>query len=107
MKGQPFVLLGLNSDVDREQARQYNSRRGINWRSWWEGRVNGPVATAWQMPGLPYLVLIDHQGIIRHQALPSDELESAIARLVAAVPPDGRGAETLPPNREPSTKRTP
>ena len=89
LRGRPFVLLGVSSDPDRDKARRENARRGVNWRSWWDGGIPGPVATAWQTPGLPYVVLIDHRGVIRHRALGAAELDRAVDRLVAALPPDG------------------
>ena len=107
MQGRPFVLLGVNSDPDREEARRINASGQVNWRSWWDGRVHGPVALAWQMPGLPYVILIDHKGVIRNRALAGVELERAIDQLVGDIPPAGPLPETISPARKPPTKRTP
>jgi hypothetical protein len=84
MADQPFVLLGINTDPDPDSVRQRNRQREINWRSWWDGGVNGPVATTWKVLGLPYVVLLDQQGVVRsHQTNPM-ELRRLIRQLLAA-----------------------
>ena len=35
-KGQPFALLGINSDTDREKLKATIAENGITWRSWWD-----------------------------------------------------------------------
>ena len=82
LKGKPFALLGVNTDAAREKARQEDRRRGINWRSWWDGGVNGPVATAWQINGLPGVVVLDHRGVVRQRDLDGPALERAVERLL-------------------------
>jgi hypothetical protein len=85
-EGKPFVLVGVNSDRERGQARRENQRLGINWRSWWDGDVNGPVASAWQVPGLPWTVVLDQRGVVRRRGLSGPALERAVADLLASGP---------------------
>jgi peroxiredoxin len=86
MEGQPFALLGINTDP-RDRAKSTIKRENINWRNWWDGgNTSGPIARAWNIKGWPTLVLIDHEGVIREKFLGVQELgnlEEAIARLVA------------------------
>lgn|GEM_PF-4179324 len=86
MKGQPFVLLGVNSDLSRDTVRKENARHNIPWRTWWDGPIPGPVSQAWHVEGLPYVVLIDHTGRVRHRAMDAAELDRAADALVADVP---------------------
>ena len=92
LENKPFVLLGVNSDRDREKLKETLKEEQITWRSWWDGgSTGGPIATAWNVRGWPTLYLIDHKGIIRHKYLgsPGDKvLDAAIDALVAEAEKD-------------------
>lgn len=82
LRGRPFVLLGVNSDQDREELKQVVVDEQITWRSWWDGgSTDGPIASAWRVSGWPTIYLIDHEGVIRDSD-PRD-LDAAIDLLVA------------------------
>lgn len=83
MTGRPFVLLGVNSDHNRAEAEKYTFDLAINWRSWWDGSDDGPIARTWQPQGFPMLYVIDHRGVLRYEGHVIDEqLEGVIERLV-------------------------
>ena len=86
MKGRPFVLLGVNSDADREKLKSVLMEKELTWRSFWNGgSTSGPISTKWAVEGWPSLYVIDHKGIIRHVYLGSpgdEELDKVIDRLV-------------------------
>jgi hypothetical protein len=63
MEGKPFVLLGVNDDEARQTLRDTAQGEGMNWRSWFD--AGGRIANDWGVPGFPYLVLIDRDGVIR------------------------------------------
>jgi hypothetical protein len=87
LKGRPFVLLGVNLDNDRATLRGVQEREQLNWRSWWDGRA-GPIARAWNVEGLPTLILIDHEGKMRRKFLgvpKSEDLDKAIDDLLDKV----------------------
>jgi hypothetical protein len=44
LKDKPFALLGVNADGDRDEVKKAVEKKGITWRSWWDGR-EGPIAT--------------------------------------------------------------
>jgi hypothetical protein len=68
MENKPFVLLGVNSDRDREGLKQVLAREKITWRSFWNGGgTGGPISGAWNVHSWPTLVLIDHKGVIRRK----------------------------------------
>jgi hypothetical protein len=80
----PFVLLGVNSDSDRDDLKPVLAKEEITWRSWWDGgSTNGPIATKWNVSGWPTIYLIDAEGIIRHKNVRGNELDAALAALVA------------------------
>ncbi len=85
-QGRPFVLLGVNTDVDRDAVRQVALQRRLNWRSWWAGGPDGAIPARWHITGYPSLFVIDAQGMIRHQRIePGPELEHAIEALLHAT----------------------
>jgi hypothetical protein len=101
MEGKPFVLLGVNSDHDKDKLKQRMKEEQITWRSWWDGGdTNGPIANQFNVHGWPTLYILDHQGIIRHKFLgfPGEEtFDKAIDELVAAASP---AASTPKPGSE-------
>ncbi len=81
LEGKPFVILGINSDVDREKLRKIIQDEKITWRSWWDdGSTKGPIATRWNVHGWPTLYLLDAKGVIRYKGdrLRSISLEKAV-----------------------------
>jgi hypothetical protein len=66
LAGRPFALLGINTDADREALKPVLEKKQITWRSWWDGSIEGPICTEWQIANWPTLYVLDEQGIIRH-----------------------------------------
>ena len=67
LKGKPFVLLGVNGDEDREQAKKAIEKEKITWRSWSDGQPPGPIATRWGVRSWPMFYVLDVQGVIRYK----------------------------------------
>ena len=66
MRGRPFVLVGVNSDEDREALKVTIEREKITWRSWFDdGRVGGPIAHRWNVSSWPTVYVVDPRGVIR------------------------------------------
>jgi hypothetical protein len=64
-QGKPFVILGINSDPNREIVKAASVKEKLTWRSFWDGgSTDGPIASQWNVTGWPTLYLIDHKGII-------------------------------------------
>jgi hypothetical protein len=85
MEGKPFVLLGVNSDQDREALKKVLKDEQITWRSFWNGGTGGGIASSWGIRGWPSLFVIDDKGVIRHQWVGSPGeavLDEAIETLV-------------------------
>ena len=79
----PFVLLGVNSDEDRDELKKTIEKENLTWRSWWDdGSPDGPIQTQWQVAQRPAIYLLDAAGVIRHKNVAEDELETAIDGLL-------------------------
>ena len=76
------MLLGVNSDADREQVRQVVARLGINWRSWWADGPDGAIPRQWRITGWPTMIVIDAQGIVRHRLGSAQDLDRILETLV-------------------------
>lgn len=67
LAGEPFVLLGINSDKNRKAIKAVTEKEGITWRSWWDGGgIEGPIATKWQISNWPTLYVLDANGVVRY-----------------------------------------
>ncbi len=97
LEGKPFVLLGINSDNDRQETKENVKKEEITWRSWWDGgSTQGPIASAWNVKGWPSLSILDHKGTIRHKFLgfPGEEkFDSAIEALIEEAQKAAKGGE--------------
>jgi len=88
MAGKKFVLLGVNSDSEKVQAKKTVQSEKLRFRSWWDGAPTGsPIARQWAISGEPTVYVLDNRGIIRwrHEGVPQelDELDQLIDKLVA------------------------
>jgi hypothetical protein len=87
LEGKPFVIVGVNSDTDRDKLKETLKEEKITWRSFWNGKqgTGGPISTDWNVHGWPTLYVIDADGVIRHKHLgsPGDKkLDDEIDALV-------------------------
>jgi hypothetical protein len=103
----PFVLLGVNSDVDRKDLKKVLEKEKITWRSFWDGgSTGGPIATRWAVEGWPTLFVIDHKGVIRQRYVGSpgeDVLDNVLADLLK----EAEGGTAKQPAGEAGTKKKP
>lgn len=86
LKDKPFVILGVNSDKDRDKVKKLAEDKTVTWRSFWNGgSTGGPISTDWSVQGWPTVYLIDHKGVIRYknpQSKDTKGLDEAIEKLV-------------------------
>jgi len=92
---QPFALVGVNSDKDRDALKDVLEKEKITWRSFWNGPMGtqGPISEAWNVSGWPTLYLIDHRGVIRRkwEGSPGEKvLDDAIEKLVREAEKGGK-----------------
>ncbi len=82
-QGQPLVIVGINADHERQDAKRIGDREGITWRSWWDGGDTGsPLAKQCGVQRWPTLFVLDGQGIVRFAHLSGPQLEKAVTYLL-------------------------
>ena len=86
-RNRPFAIIGVNSDKDREQTRQVVKQENLTWRSFWNGKqgIRGPISQAWNVQLWPTVIVIDHQGIIRHRGHGGPEMDQALETWIVAA----------------------
>lgn len=82
MQGREFALLGVNSDPDPDAIKRRAASAGINWPSWRDGSLSGPIAKQWNVIRCPTTFVVDQQGVIRYKNLSGKELEDAVESLL-------------------------
>jgi thiol-disulfide isomerase/thioredoxin len=84
-KGKPFALLGINCDDDRDTVCRTVKRKGLDWRSWWDGGPDGGrIRRDWHVDSYPTILVLDHKHVIQFKfnGAPGKELDDAVAKLV-------------------------
>jgi len=83
---EPFALVGINSDGDREELKQVLEDEDITWRSFWDGgSTSGPIATRWNVSGWPTIYVLDHEGRIRFKNVRGEAMDEAVDQLLAEM----------------------
>ena len=86
LENEPFVLIGVNSDSDREALKKVMEKEQITWRSFWDGgSTSGPIATRWNVSGWPTIYVIDAEGKIRYRDVREEALDKAVDELLAEI----------------------
>ena len=109
MKNEPFALVGINTDRDKDDYRKQQEKMGVTWRSSWQGSTSGPIPTEWGVQGFPTLYLLDHKGVIRKSWLggPDEkELDELIDKLVAEAKADKGNAPAGKDAKKPEPKKS-
>ena len=84
LDGQPFALLGINSDVDKEKLKKAMEQEHITWRSWWNGPngTAGPLSEKWNVHGWPTTYVLDARGFIRFKDVREEGMDQAVDQLL-------------------------
>lgn len=83
LENKPFVLLTVNSDQDRQKAREQTKHYQVTWNSWWDGgSTSGPISQAWKIRKWPTIYVLDQHGIIRAQEVRGKPLDKVVDELL-------------------------
>ena len=83
---QPFALIGVNSDRDREELKKVMEKEQITWRSFWNGgSTDGPISNAWRVRGWPTIYVLDAQGVIRYRNVRDEAMDRTVDELLAEL----------------------
>ena len=86
LAGEPFALIGVNSDGDRAELKKVLEKENITWRSFWNGGgTSGPISKKWNVSGWPTIYVLDAKGVIRYKNVRGNALDTALAKLLAEM----------------------
>ena len=87
LAGEPFALIGVNSDKDLEKLQDVLVEENITWRSFWNGPdgTGGPISTRWNVHGWPTIYVLDHEGKIRFKNVRGEAMDKAVDQLLAEM----------------------
>ena len=85
LAGQPFALIGVNADANKDTIKRERGRQNVNWRSFWNGPLgpNGPINKNWKVGYIPAVYVIDAKGVIRFANVYGESLDKAVESLLA------------------------
>lgn len=83
----PFVLLGVNSDGDKDLAIDAVQSESLSWRHFWNGPkgTRGPISKQWNVEGWPTVYLIDEKGVIRFKEVLGADIDRGIETLMSEM----------------------
>ncbi len=84
LDGKPFVIIGINSDDDRDELKKRITEENISWRSFWNGPegTGGPISKRWNVKGWPTLYILDAEGVIHYKGHGGPEVDKTIEKLL-------------------------
>lgn len=84
-RDKPFVLLGVNSDLDKQSLKGELDRHGITWRSFWCGPkgTDGEIPRRWNIHAWPTVYVLDDRGVIRAKDVTGPALDQLLETLIA------------------------
>lgn len=80
---QGFEIVGVSLDTDEGSLQRVLDAYGLRWLQHWDGPDDTEIAQLYRVSAIPALFLLDHEGSIRYRDLHGEELESAVAKLIA------------------------
>jgi hypothetical protein len=76
LKSQPFALLGINCDRDKQAAVKAMESQRITWPNWHDGAPGvGPIVQRYQIGCYPTALVLDARGIIRDKEARGSRLD--------------------------------
>ena len=85
-KDQPFAIVGINSDRDRDKLKERMAEENITWKSFFDGGgTGGPIASTWNVSGWPTIYVLDADGRIRFKDVRGPAMDAAIEELMAEM----------------------
>ena len=101
LQGQPFALLGINSDKNLDELHAAMLQEQITWRSWWDGgSTSGPIASLFGVRAWPTIFVLDHKGVIRFKDVRGEGLDKAVDALLEEPARDPKAAAKDQPKRK-------
>jgi thiol-disulfide isomerase/thioredoxin len=103
LKGQPFALLGVACEDNKDSARQAMARERMTWPNWFDGApLTGAIVKRYHIRTYPTVFVLDAKGVIRHKSAFGTGLDDVVDKLLAEMkqPPSGRRTSSPRPDQD-------
>ncbi|MBK7645446.1 MAG: hypothetical protein IPJ19_20805 [Planctomycetes bacterium] len=90
LKNEPFALIGINTDKDKDFYHQKAKELGVTWRSSWQGSTGGVLPRAWGITSFPTIFVLDAKGVIRYTNVRGEKMDAAVNALLAELKTEKR-----------------
>lgn len=84
LNGEPFALVGVNTDTEIRRFQRAASNNQLSWRSFYDGS-EGPIVKQYGVTSFPTILVLDRDGRIRFTQVDGDRLDDAVDRLLAEM----------------------
>jgi thiol-disulfide isomerase/thioredoxin len=80
-RDRPFAFLGVSSDEDVAKLNAYLDAQKIPWPNW----IDPSIGRQWQVDFIPFVYVLDAQGVIRAKGVAGKKLEETVEQLLKEV----------------------
>jgi thiol-disulfide isomerase/thioredoxin len=99
LKGQPFAMLGVDCEENKDTARGVMARERMTWPNWYDGAPGvGPIAGRYHVRGYPSVFVLDASGVIRARG--RADLDRAVDKLLEEMKQPASSSGSSPPGSE-------
>lgn len=81
LRDEPFALLSVSCDNQRETIEEFLEEREMPWNHWWVSQDSEFKKTL-NISTYPTVIVLDAEGVIRHKNIKGEELEEAVELLI-------------------------
>lgn len=85
LEGEPFALIGVNTDANRDMVKDRSKKDQVTWRSFYDRTTQGPICTAWGIRSFPSIYVLDHLGVVRYVGVRGEQMDKAVDKLLAEM----------------------
>lgn len=82
LEDEPFAIVGINTDRDKDVYRKKVAEHGVTWRSAWQGSPSGPIPASWGVDSYPTVFVLDASHVIRHVGARGARLGAVVDELL-------------------------
>lgn len=83
-KDKGYVILGVNTDADKDKAIEFASTHGMDWPIVYDGpQATGEISKLYRLTSQPRMYLLDADGVIRDNNIFLTTLEKAVGEMLS------------------------
>jgi len=80
-EGRPLKVIGISADFNRQTLQMFLDRNNLPWPNIFDGQ-GGAIQSAYRIAHYPTIIVIDHEGVIRHRDIDPMDLRAILAKMV-------------------------